>query len=70
MNSGLTELKILLETPPEELMAFAPIPLVEALQRARENRFRVAPGYDGSPGHLTIMEKEDRVTGAQLSLFH
>lgn len=70
VRSGLTELKILLEAPPEELMAFAPVPLVEALQRTRENRFRIAPGYDGAPGHLTIMEKEERITKVQLSLFH
>jgi PHP family Zn ribbon phosphoesterase len=68
-RSGLTELEILLNVPPRELLAYAPVPLVEALQRTRENRFRIEPGYDGVPGRLTIMEESVRLKDAQLSLF-
>jgi|WetSurMetagenome_2_1015567.scaffolds.fasta_scaffold176337_1 PHP family Zn ribbon phosphoesterase len=67
---GITELEILLEALPQDLSAMAPPSLVEALQRVRENRFRIKPGYDGIPGQLTIFDSAESRPKGQLSLFH
>lgn len=49
-----SEFKILLDTPIEELAAFAPKPIISSIQKMRKGHIRISPGYDGEYGIISI----------------
>jgi len=64
------ELDILLETPLPLLREHGSELIAEAIQRMRDGRVRITPGYDGVFGKIRIFDTEDRAKHSrQLSFF-
>ncbi len=66
-----TEMDILLKIPRRELEIAAHPRVAEGIERVRQGRVNVAPGYDGEYGIVSIFGKEDVNSGKeeQMSLF-
>jgi len=54
------EFDILRKTPIEALERHGPPLLAEAINRMRNNRVRIAPGYDGEFGTISLFDDEER----------
>ena len=66
------EFKILIDTPIEDLIQFAPGKISEGIKRVREGKLTIVPGYDGVYGKINIFNgREEEVVGeqAQIGLF-
>ncbi|HSR10133.1 MAG TPA: DNA helicase UvrD, partial [Thermodesulfobacteriota bacterium] len=66
VEKGGSEFDILLESSPEELAAFTPPDILEAIMRVREGRLRITPGYDGVFGKVEIFSPAER--GKEISV--
>lgn len=66
--AGGTELNILLKLDKNELIRIASPEVVEGILRVREGRVKIAPGFDGQYGTVTIFEPGE-VQKRQSSLF-
>lgn len=69
VSQGGGELKVLSEVPIEQLKKMTETPIVEAIQRLREGKVEVEPGYDGEYGHIILLSDSDRKRLSQSSLF-
>lgn len=54
------ELKILLESSPEQIRLLAPAMVAEGVLRVREGRLNIEPGYDGEYGEVKIFSPQER----------
>ena len=65
-----SELKILLETPEEQMAGAVNSQIIEGIKRVRQGRVKIAAGYDGVYGKVSIFdEKEQKKSESQKSLF-
>jgi PHP family Zn ribbon phosphoesterase len=63
------ELPLLLELKLDDIAAFAPARIVEAVRRLREGKVaHIEPGYDGEYGHVSLFDEKEKVSG-QKKLF-
>lgn len=65
------EFKILLDTKKQEIAGASLPEIGEAVERVRQGKVSVSPGYDGEFGKISIFGKEERpkATGGQKTLF-
>lgn len=65
------EFKILIDTPIEDLIQFAPGKISEGIKRVRAGKLNIVPGYDGVFGKINIFNGEEEKINAepQLGLF-
>jgi len=67
-----SEFKILLEIKKEEIAAASLPEIAEGVERVRQGRVSVSPGYDGEFGKISIFGKEEerpKTVGGQETLF-
>ena len=65
-----SELKILLEIPEEQMIGAVNNQIIEGIKRVRQGDVRIAPGYDGVYGKVSIFgEKEQKRLENQKTLF-
>lgn len=67
-----SEFKILLDTPIEKIESASTPIIAEAIQRMREDKIKIEPGYDGEYGHISIWpegERQQTKNENQTSLF-
>ena len=64
------EIKVLLETPYEELKKFCPSLIAEGIKRVREERINIKCGYDRVYGKVSIFGEEKKREREQLALFN
>jgi PHP family Zn ribbon phosphoesterase len=69
LGQGLTEISILLDLEESDLRSLIPAPLAEAIQRVRENRYRIQPGFDGVRGKLILFDDQEMEQFRQMILF-
>ncbi|MDD5566684.1 MAG: endonuclease Q family protein [Patescibacteria group bacterium] len=70
VQAGKSEFNILLNVEPSKLQAMTQPRIVEAIQRVREGKLHIAPGYDGEFGTVKIFnEQEQKAPTGQNSLF-
>jgi len=55
------EFNVLLDAPVEEVRRHTTVRVAEGLRRVREGRVRIAPGYDGVFGEISIFEDGEEV---------
>lgn len=66
------EFKVLLETKKEEIAAASLPEIAEGIERVRQGKISVTPGYDGEYGKISIFGKEEKrskIKGGQETLF-
>ncbi len=64
------EFSILLDLPIKDIEAHGGVMLAEAIQRMRDGKINIAPGYDGEYGKIKIFNDKDRIQlSSQESLF-
>lgn len=56
-----SEFNVLLDAPVEEVRRHTTLRVAEGLRRVREGRVRIAPGYDGVFGEISIFEDGEEV---------
>lgn len=54
------EFHILLDAPIKEIEAATTPIIAEAIERMREGKIKIEPGYDGEYGHISIWDEEER----------
>lgn len=66
-----TELKVLIETPAADIARASSEKIGRGIDHMRRGEFKIAPGYDGEYGKITIFgaDESDAATSPQLSLF-
>lgn len=71
IERGGSELRILLETPPEELASFVPERILEGIVRMRQGKVSIVPGHDGAYGKINLFPERTQKNGSegQLKLF-
>jgi uncharacterized protein (TIGR00375 family) len=60
MVARMTEFKILLHAPYDEISSFAPAAVVQGITRVREGKLKIEPGYDGEYGTVKIFSDSER----------
>ena len=65
IQSGRTEMDILLWMDEEELRSFAPERIFQGIMKMRMGEVRISPGYDGEYGKISLFPGKDDDTGGQ-----
>ena len=69
LTKTVSELDLLLTYDRSQLAAFAEPLVVEGIERVRQKKIEILPGYDGVYGTIKIFNDRDRETIGQASLF-
>lgn len=64
-----SEYKILVEIEPSQLEGKVDDRIIEGLQRVREGRIHIEPGYDGEFGVVKVFSEKPSVSSSQTALF-
>ena len=73
VERGRSELKVLLDSTPEELAPFVPRRILEGIVRMRQGKVSILPGHDGVYGKISLFpeakEEDEKKAEEQLKLF-
>jgi uncharacterized protein (TIGR00375 family) len=71
IERGGSEFRILLDSPPDELVSFVPPPILEGIIRMRQGKVSIIPGHDGVYGKINLFPERQAGGEAkeQLKLF-
>jgi uncharacterized protein (TIGR00375 family) len=71
IEKGGSELRILLDLPPDDLASFVPPPILDGIVRTRQGKVSIIPGHDGVYGKINLFpeRKGGEESKEQLKLF-
>lgn len=59
IGSGTSELKLLLDTPIDEIAGFAPLAVTEGIKRMRTGNIFISEGFDGEYGRIKVFDDSE-----------